>query len=571
MEVSHAQTWEVPGILRITKYFWMRSSAEFFAAATLFGLMILFRVVNLLTWRFDTDESQHLHVVWGWARGFVQYRDLCDNHMPLFQLLFAPIYALIGDRPTILLWMRSIMLPIYLVNAWATYQIGALLFSRRVGVWAVLLLGFYPGYHLLSIEFRTDNLWAPLWLLCVLVLLKGPLTVRRSAVAGLLLGLSFGISMKTSLLLLSLMSGAVLTFAIIGKRQRESSWAHLGRCAAVFLFATFSVPGIIMAGFALYGIWPQFRYWVFENNFVPGLLNHAAWWTYLFPVLFPLTTCVIAYYIRRIPDRTVAFRRGFVLCTLAFYILALWSYWRQVTRQDYLPFHPLAYVFYAAGFVAMGDRFFSESNSSRWPFGRLPLPAMIAGTEFLICFFARPFWENNARTETDLLRATYRLTEPGDFVLDLKGETVFRQRTFAPIWEPFVMERIRRGLIIDNAAQRCVETHTCVATINKDMSIDATRFIKENFLPVGGGLHVAGAFLRPAPNDAKQFYFDVVIPASYEIISPTGPVTGMLDELPYNGARSLSPGRHRFVQTSDYSKLAVLWAQAAERNFTPFP
>jgi len=30
----------------------------------------------------------------------VQYRDLFDNHMPLFHLLFAPIFGLIGDRAT---------------------------------------------------------------------------------------------------------------------------------------------------------------------------------------------------------------------------------------------------------------------------------------------------------------------------------------------------------------------------------------------------------------------------------------------------------------------------------------
>ena len=35
-------------------------------------------------------------------------RDLYDNHMPLFHILFAPVYALLGDRATILLWMRFI-------------------------------------------------------------------------------------------------------------------------------------------------------------------------------------------------------------------------------------------------------------------------------------------------------------------------------------------------------------------------------------------------------------------------------------------------------------------------------
>ena len=59
-------------------YFKMSGPGEFIAAAVLFALMIVIRVVNILRYRFDSDESQHLHVIWGWARGFVQYRDLFD-------------------------------------------------------------------------------------------------------------------------------------------------------------------------------------------------------------------------------------------------------------------------------------------------------------------------------------------------------------------------------------------------------------------------------------------------------------------------------------------------------------
>ncbi|HWX18259.1 MAG TPA: hypothetical protein VNY07_16905, partial [Chthoniobacterales bacterium] len=59
------------------------SRAEFIAAAGLFALMIAFRLVNMVRYRFDSDESQHMHVIWAWARGFVQYRDVFDNHMPL--------------------------------------------------------------------------------------------------------------------------------------------------------------------------------------------------------------------------------------------------------------------------------------------------------------------------------------------------------------------------------------------------------------------------------------------------------------------------------------------------------
>jgi hypothetical protein len=48
--------------------------------------------------RIDSDEPQHLHVMWGWTRGLVQYRDVFDNHLPLLHLLFAPVMALVPER-----------------------------------------------------------------------------------------------------------------------------------------------------------------------------------------------------------------------------------------------------------------------------------------------------------------------------------------------------------------------------------------------------------------------------------------------------------------------------------------
>src|SRR5207249_26805 len=210
---------------RSADYFNMSGSAEAVVAAILFALMVVLKLVNITTYRFDSDESQHMHVIWAWARGFVQYRDVFDNHMPLFQIMFAPIFGVIGDRATILYWMRFILLPMYFVSAWCTYRVGELLFSRRAGIWAVLLAGLYTKYHFISLEFRTDNLWAPLWLLCIVTLISGALTVPRGLVAGLLLGLCFGVSMKSALLLLMLLLSAPIALFLVGRKQMGQSWS----------------------------------------------------------------------------------------------------------------------------------------------------------------------------------------------------------------------------------------------------------------------------------------------------------------------------------------------------------
>src|SRR5437870_12111767 len=89
------------------------------------------RVALIFRYRVDTDEPQHLHVAWGWAHGLVQYRDVFDNHMPLFHLVMAPLVRLVGERADIVSIMRVAMLPLYALTLWCTYRIGRRLFSPR--------------------------------------------------------------------------------------------------------------------------------------------------------------------------------------------------------------------------------------------------------------------------------------------------------------------------------------------------------------------------------------------------------------------------------------------------------
>ncbi|MBV9008683.1 MAG: glycosyltransferase family 39 protein, partial [Verrucomicrobia bacterium] len=176
---------------------------EFVSAFIFLALLAAMKLANITSFRFDSDEPQHAHVVWAWTRGFVQYRDVFDNHMPLFHIMWAPIYGLIGDGPHVLVFLRLTLLPVQLATAFAIYRIGEGLFSRKAGIWAVVLAGFYPGYHIISLEFRTDNVWTLFWLLSVMELVAGPINTRRVMRAGALMGLAFAISLKSVLLLIS--------------------------------------------------------------------------------------------------------------------------------------------------------------------------------------------------------------------------------------------------------------------------------------------------------------------------------------------------------------------------------
>ena len=554
---------------RLADYFGLSYPYEFASAALLLIALILLRVITIMHYRFGSDEPQHLHVVWGWARGFVQYRDLADNHMPLFHILFAPIYKLIGDRGTILYWMRIALQPLYMVAFWCTYRIGSLLFSRRVGVWAAILVGLSFDYAFCSVEFRTDNLWAPLWLLCTVVLLNGALTTRRALIAGFLMGLCFGVSMKTSLLLMSTLIGGLLTLVFVGRERLDIGWGQVLGALTAFFAAALIVPATIIAAFALYGVWPQFRYWVFDHNVVPGLSNHPAWSVIIFAVGFPLVALGARRMVAATPETIVAARRSFVFVTAGFFFTALLSFWPFLSRQDYLPFYPLAFVIGTGAVLTVWDRWTQHRNIAKiWRV--MPVPALFGVCQLLVALLVHPFWVDKAKLESDLLRTTLKLTEPGDFVFDRRGETVFRQRCFYPIIETFTKERIRRGLMADNTIQSCIDTRTCVAILPDDMPLATFRFLEQNYLPIGNRLRVIGVLLHSS-TDGKRFDFEIVIPASYKIIArDVGTVMGVLDGERYEGKeRFLSPGTHTFVQTSTGHDLVTFWAQAVDRNFRP--
>jgi hypothetical protein len=89
-------------------------------------------------------------------------------------------------------------------------------------------------------------------------------------------------------------------------------------------------------------------------------------------------------------------------------------------------------------------------------------------------------------------------------------------------------------------------------------------------MAVTKNLRVAGEELRPSPTNPSRYEFEVIIPASYEIISPDEGMSGTLDGVPYNGARFLTAGPHAFQAASTSRDLILLWAQAVDRHFIPF-
>jgi hypothetical protein len=242
------------------------------------------------------------------------------------------------------------------------------------------------------------------------------------------------------------------------------------------------------------------------------------------------------------------------------------------SHDDDPPFYPLVAVLCSGALLAASTKLISF----KWNAGQLlrgfPLPAFLAVGEMFVLIAIQPVWKDKTKRETDLLRNVLTLLKPGDYVLDCKGETIFRPRGVRAVYETITKSAIQRGLILDSAPQRCVETHTCAVatTLIRKFPQDISRFVRANYLKVTNNLRIAGKELKPSAANPLRCEFEVTIPASYEIISPNEQVSGTLDGIPYNGARFLAAGSHTFESPSAFRGLVLLWAQAADRGFTPF-
>jgi hypothetical protein len=548
----------------------MSSTVEFVLAITLFVLLIALTVLNVLRQTVDSDEPQHLHTVWGWTRGYVQYRDLFDNHMPLFHIALAPIFAAIGERATIVYWMRLALLPLNFVAAWSTYRIGAVLFSRRAGIWAMLGLGLFSGYYRDATIFAPANLWLPLWLLCLLTFIDGKITIRRSLVAGVLLGFCFAVSMKSVVFAVSLAASGFALLLLF--RERRPLLLNLVARLAAFVFGTVLIPAIVMIFFAVMGTWREFRYDVFDFNLLAGQFYKHRIVYENHPVLAGLIAAMILAPVVQVSrwfggndDKSTTQRRVFILFVCAFYFLAVQVFWLPISRT-YRPIFPLLFVLITGALLQLSNTMGSKNSRI---FASIPLPAFIASAELLFLLTAHPFLKSNRKSESDLLRQVLALTTPEDYVLDSKGEAIFRKRTSPLILERITNKMVGRGVLIDDAPRRCVETKTCLVATSalRTFSPRTRDFVEHNYLPISETVRVAGTKLIGSSSNPNHYDFEIVIPAFYQIISSEKVVSGNLDGANYNGPTFLQSGRHTFDSNSSPADLVCLWSPAVERHF----
>lgn len=535
---------------------------------------LLLRVGYAFIRRVDSDEPQHLHVAWGWTQGLLPYRDFFDNHTPLFGWLCAPLLRAVGERADAVLWMRLAMAPLYLVGLGCVYRISRNLFAPRAARWTPLLAGLFPLFFFVATEFRTDALWCVLWLAAVATLVGGQATPGRAFCAGLLLGAALGVSLKTVLMLGALGLALAGTFGLRAfVAGRFPPWRRSLPLLAAGMAGLVLIPGLIAAFFAAHGAWgPLLACTVGHNHPTasvaagggdPGhTLQHRLIFLAALVGMGPVALALLR------SDERRGTRRTLVFLTAGIYGALLVGFWPALTRQSYLPLYPLAAVpVVAAGWA--GSRWLARTwrwtaLSSWW------LPGVVALVEMTFILVAEPPWINHAQGCVRQIGAVLRLTDPGDFVMDAKGASVFRPRPFFPVLETFTKRQIQAGLRRDDIAEQLVSTGTAVV-IPVSLTDRSLAFIKANYLPVGAGVGVAGKHLPGLVPDGES-RFEVSLPARYVLLSRRGtPLPGWLDGEADDGRpRFLAVGPHRFQPfRAEDGKPMLFWAQAYERGFLP--
>ena len=538
------------------------SRAELTAVSVIAAASLVCRTLAYFRYRFDSDEPQHLHVAWGWTAGLLQYRDLFDNHAPLFHILTAPILRAVGERADILFFMRAPMLLPWAVVLGVTFVVARRLYDLRVAVWSTLLLSLIPTFFLKSLEYRTDNLWNAFWMLALVVLTNNVGRTLQSVdgtglrtrptfqlfLTGLLIGLAMATSMKTGLLIITLGVAAAVTMVAT---QAAPSLTRAAAAAGAFLAGAAIPPAMIAAYFWWRGAWASLVYCVVTfNEAVAEMRPPLSVWV---PRLAFLPLMLIALRVawkhrHRVTDPIARWRFFFAVATAVFFVTLI-CFWVLISPRDFLPFLPFVTIFAVA---AMRTR------------RLLAVAVILAALCLLVIADQADYFANGTSRYVTMLNQLLHLTRPGEPVIDYKGETVYRPRPFYYILEFITRNQIIRGRIPDTIPEDVIRDRCHVAQADGEFwPARGGAFLRANFLDVGR-LRAAGQWIDGNGG------FAVAVPGEYVIAGRDGEARGRLDGAPYTGARTLLSGAHRFEPEVAGQRLACFWAPAFQRGFSPF-
>lgn len=504
------------------------------------------RFVLVFRYGFDSDEPQHMHVAWAWAHGLVQYRDVFDNHMPLFHILTAPLFFWRPEGVQLLFEARLAVVPLFALALVLVWKISARLYDERTAWWTAAMTALFAPFFLGTLEFRTDDLWVVLWLASILVAIGDSPLEQRSWRAALLVGFAFAVSMKSTLFAIAL-GGAVLgvyglTWRGVPPFDRRRAW----RIAWPSLAAALLPPLAIAAAFAAVGAWSSFKYGVFLHNIFPHETRWRVLW--LIPGFF-LARSGVRELLQSNVEISRLRRRLFVLLACAIFGTVLSGLWPMLSLESYLPFYPLLLILTVPMIL--------ESSAVLGRRDAL-MKACVAIEIVSLLLVARP-WRDDTPEETELVSEVLSITSPTDPVMDLKGETLFRARPYYLVIESITNRKYRFGRIADTIAEALIRSDTHVVATDR-LPQRSRRFVLANYVP-WGRIRVAG-FRLPRLDACEPTPFTVRIPGEYALLSDRGPVGMSIDGGPFVMKPFIGPGQHTIQARTPVRDPLMVWAKA---------
>jgi hypothetical protein len=545
-------------------------SVELGIGVAFFLFLLGLRWFYVGTQPWDSDEPQHLHVVWAWANGLLPYKDVFDNHAPLFQAMSAPLFAWLGERADIVIAMRWAMVPIAALILLTTYFICARLFSPRVGFWGTLLVAAFPDFYFKLGECRPDGFWAATWLVILAILTGGKPHPRRLFAAGFVFGVAFAVSMKTTFLLLTVLVAAIVVWLLQAAVPRPTGYSERTGYQVISCFlapvaGALIVPLVVIVFFASKGALHQMYYCVITHNIIAESDPQKLFFQRSRDIRFWLFVPMIAgglWLARRDNDRDRAIGRLFFLSVTGLFCPLLFTFWPLVSKQDFIPFFPMLLLAVACPLVAL-----AEWIRSRIGLPSFVLPALVASGELVWMVSGHPPLKQNNQRNLEVISDTLNLTHPGETVFDAKGQTIFRPRPYYYVFEQITRERVERGELRDDAPERLVAARTPVAVQTYWLTRATEQFIDQNYVSTGSILVLGKKIALPKD---RHVQFEIMIPEKYMIVSNNGPVSGTLDGTELNGPRELSSGVHNLTLNSREDTVAVVWSRAIEKGYSPF-
>ena len=257
---------------------------------------------------------------------------------------------------------------------------------------------------------------------------------------------------------------------------------------------------------------------------------------------------------------------AFIYLAAALYYGTLLAFWPVLTAEDDLPFYPSIAITAAPALLWLLDL---AGGKLRLP--AVALPALFTASCLAWIVWAQPPFADATTDRVGIIADTLKLTEPDEWVMDAKGETIYRNRASRYVMEYFTNKRIAAGLLPEDVAHWLVEKRAPLVSTRRMPK--ATRdFMQANYVAIAYRLRVLGQVLREDGLPvAGPLRFTIAVPASYTLVTRAGVAAGTLDGQPFTSPRDLAAGPHEFLpDKKGTGQLVLIWARAVERGYSPF-